>query len=659
MIVKMNKITLLGLENQRKALIKSLMELGVVEINLIDENDYREIARNPVIKDELSDIDIKLTNINTAIKSLDKFCPEKKGLFQSKRQVTISEFDNTIKNQDEIWKTTKKIKGAEERLIWLKAEENRLNNIIMSLLPWVDLTIPLEMSGTRKTVIQTGTIPSVNRIDDIQAGLIETAPCSVVNLINSDKELHYICLITHKDTVQECMSYLKAHGYNQVAFQGLSGTVMDNIRDLDKQLAQIVKDREETIEEIKGFRDERKSLEVLYDALNMEKSRVEASGRILETKRFFFISGWLPERDTEYVKNCLEDRFDVCVTITEPEEDEAFPVLLENNSIAEAGEPVSRMYSLPSSGEIDPNAVMTPFFIMFFGIMLGDAGYGIIIALAVGFVLWRFKLEENTRKFAKLLFLCGISTVFWGAMFGSWFGISSLTRYALWFDMVAKPELMLSYSFLFGVFHLLAGLAMKAANLIRRGLYRDALFDVGFWCIFFIGAILFLLPYAPEVNRDSAVVQILVNIGKVMLITGGILLILTQGRNNKNIFSKFFGGLYSLYNLVGMLSDVLSYSRLLALGLATGIISSILNQMAVMFELPAVIKPVAAVLILLIGHSINFAINALGAYVHSCRLQYLEFFGKFFEGGGTAFNPLKAHTKYITIKPDVIQDLAA
>ena len=325
-------------------------------------------------------------------------------------------------------------------------------------------------------------------------------------------------------------------------------------------------------------------------------------------------------------------------------------MLLKNRGIAEAGEPVSGMYSLPDSREIDPNPIMSPFFILFFGLMLGDGGYGVIMTLMMGFALWRFKLQDQTRKFVKVLFFCGISTIFWGAMFGSWFGIAQLVPYAIWFDMVSEPERMLTIAFLFGIIHMYFGFALKAANLIRRKKYLDALMDVGFWLIFYTGAILFLLPYAPAV--DAAKVAPLVNAGKYLFVIGAVLLLFTSGRGNKNIFTKFFGGLYSLYNVVGFLSDILSYSRLLALGLATAIIASIVNQMAVMFDMPVVLKIIAAVAILLVGHVINFGINALGAYVHSCRLQYLEFFGKFFTGGGKPFSPLKANTKYITVKSD-------
>jgi V/A-type H+-transporting ATPase subunit I len=398
------------------------------------------------------------------------------------------------------------------------------------------------------------------------------------------------------------------------------------------------------------MRSSRAAIEVLYDVLSMEKNRIEAAEKVLKTNKAFLIKGWLPQKLSDSAKKYLESNYTVSVEIEEPQEDEAFPVLLENKGLAEAGEPVLRMYSLPDSREIDPNVVMTPFFVMFFGLMLSDGGYGIILSVLSAIILWRFKLQDNTRKFMKLMFFCGLSTMFWGLMFGGWFGISALVPYAVWFDMVSNPELMLSWSLLFGVIHMYVGLALKAANLIRRGKYIDALFDAGFWYVFFTGAVLTLLPYAPAVNQETAAQ--LSNVGKYVLAAGAVLLILTQGRGKKGIIKKFFGGLSSLYDVIGFLSDILSYSRLLALGLATSIIAGIVNQMSVMFDMPIVLKVIVAAAILLIGHVINFGINVLGAYVHSCRLQYLEFFGKFFTGGGEPFSPLKANTKYIQLKYD-------
>lgn len=650
MIVNMSKLTLLGVEEQREALIKSLMDLGAVEISAVDADDYEEIGNNPIVNEDLSVIDGKLVMAGAALDSLNKYCPEKKGLFKTRRNITFSEFERINKNLQNVWNVVDEIRQQEEKLIALKSEENRLNNLRLSLIPWRGLSVPLETTGTDKTVFQYGTIPSIISWDLIESEFIEKAPYSKIQKIDSDRDQHYLCFVAHIDAEQQCLSYLKSRGFNRVTFPALSGTVSDNISNLEHRLGIIEREREETIEKIKKMSEHRKSIEVLHDSLMMEKGRLEATAKVLKTKRAFLIKGWIPEKYAFDAKKFLESKYTVSIDIESPGEDEEFPVLLENRGIAEAGEPVLTMYSLPNSREIDPNTVMAPFFILFFGLMLGDGGYGLILAIITGFILWRFKLEDSTRKFMKLMFFCGISTMFWGAMFGGWFGISSLVKYALWLDMVANPELMLSWALLFGVIHMYAGFALKAANLIRQRKYLDALFDVGFWLVFYTGAILYLLPYAPAIDKTR--IGHLVQVGQYMLIVGAILLVFTAGRDKKNIFSKIFGGIFSLYDLVSFLSDILSYSRLLALGLATSIIAGIVNEMSVMFDMPVVIKVIMAIAILLVGHIINFAINVLGSYVHSCRLQYLEFFGKFFTGGGEPFRPLKANTKYITLKPD-------
>lgn len=646
----MNKITLLGMEYQREELTKTLMDLGIVDISEVNMDDYEDVAENPEVSDSLSRIASELIHISSSLDIINKYSPAKKPLFKSRRDVLVSDFYSILNNKEGIWDAVEKLHQYEEYLIKLKSEENKLSNLKQWLHPWGDLQVPLEIEGTNKTVFQYGTLPSTTKLDLVKSELFDKVPSSYIQHVNSDKEQHYVFFIVHNENQDECINHLKSFGFNRVTFPNLSGTVSDNIKRLEKEIEQIELEREKTIEQIKSMKDDRDSIEVLHDYLLMERDRLEATGKILTTNRVFLIKGWLPERNAADIKKLIESKFITSVNIEEPEDDEQFPVLIENKGIAETGEPVLKMYGLPNSREIDPNAIMAPFFIIFFGLMFSDGGYGLILALVAGFVLLKFELEEETRKFAKLLFYCGISTVFWGLMFGGWFGISALVPYAVWFDMVNQPELLLSWSLLFGVIHIFAGYGLKAANLIRDKKYHDAVFDVGFVLIFFTGAVLFLLPFVPSVNADAVVP--LVDIGKYLLIIGGVLLILTQGRKSKNVISKFFGGVLSLYDVVGFLSDILSYSRLLALGLATSIIASIVNELSVMFDMPIVLKAIAAVVILLVGHTVNFAINALGAYVHSCRLQYLEFFGKFYTGGGEAFSPLEINTKYIKLKPD-------
>jgi len=265
--------------------------------------------------------------------------------------------------------------------------------------------------------------------------------------------------------------------------------------------------------------------------------------------------------------------------------------------------------------------------------------------------LWALKklaLDENQRKYAKLVLYCGISTMFWGLMFGSWFGIAYFAERPLWLNPVAESERLLAWSLLFGVIHMFVGIAVRGVNHIRNGKYIDVLWDVVAWYVLFTGFILYVLPYVPGLNIADYTPY--VDLGKKMMLVGAVVVVLTQGRASKSIIGKLISGIGSLYDLVSFLSDVLSYSRLLALGLATAVIGSIVNELAALGGLTNIIKILAFAVIFAIGHGINFGINALGAYVHSSRLQYIEFFGKFYQGGGKPFQPLRYKTKYTNIK---------
>ncbi|NLE24818.1 MAG: V-type ATP synthase subunit I, partial [Clostridiaceae bacterium] len=264
-----------------------------------------------------------------------------------------------------------------------------------------------------------------------------------------------------------------------------------------------------------------------------------------------------------------------------------------------------------------------------------------------GFALKKYRMEDKTRQFFKLLFLCGLATILAGFLFGSWFGISSLTKTAMWIIPTEKPELMMSYSILIGIIHMYSGLFMKALNLIRKGQILDAVCDVGFVYILFTGFVMILLPFAPGLTIPSS--SGIVQSGYYVFVIGLALVLLTSGRQSKNLFGKIFGGLPKLYDVVSFFSDCLSYTRILALGLASGIIGEIVNTLALSFGDSIVIRVTLSAVVLIFGHTLNFALNALGAYVHSCRLQFLEFFGKFLDGGGVAFNPFKAKTKYVVV----------
>lgn len=653
-VVKMNKIAVMGLTQERSALLESLMELGVVEIKQEEVSEYlQDKAHNPNVQTELLKIDSILADLSRSIDIIKRYMPEKKPMFYARRIVSEADYSSIMKHRDEALNYASQINRYEDEITSLKGDGNRLIATISSLNPWLELDIPLDITTTRHTFCTIGSLSSRTDLKEFEEALNKEYPEVILLKGTSDRDHHFTAIIAHQADEAEVTALLRNWGWNRITLRDIEGTAKDSKKRLERKIAALQAEREEKIEAIKVLASKREHLEVVSDGFRMEHARIEVKSRLISTRSVFLLKGWLPAGLSAKVKEFLDKHFFCSVEIDEPEKDEEFPVLLKNGPIVESISPIINMYGVPSSKEIDPSAVTMPFYIFFFGLMLGDGGYGIIIALVTGFILKKFRLEDSTRRFMKLLFFCGLSTIVAGFLFGSWFGIASLTKTALWIVPTEEPELMMSYTILIGIIHMYTGLFMKALNLIRRGQILDAIFDVFFVYIMLTGFVLSLLSYAP--GLDTSNLGGLVKIGNYLFIVGVGLLLLTQGRKSKNIFGKIFGGLPKLYDVVAFFSDCLSYTRILALGLASSIIGDIVNTLSTSFGGNIIIRVIATGFIIIIGHSLNFALNALGAYVHSCRLQFLEFFGKFLEGGGEAFKPFKANTQYIIVQTNVSQ----
>ena len=390
----------------------------------------------------------------------------------------------------------------------------------------------------------------------------------------------------------------------------------------------------------------------------MKIEKYEALKNISVTENIFYLSGYIPERCAEKVVKELEEKYCAAVNITEPGEDEEAPVLLQNNSFASPVEGITEMYSLPGKHDIDPNAIMGFFYYVFFGMMFSDAGYGLLMVIATLIVLLKAKPEGNKRKTVLMYLYCGISTMFWGIMFGSFFGdaINIIRtnylhlpemRLYVWLNPQGD-DLMTTmlFCFLFGIIHLFVGVGIKGYMSWKEGDKFGALADT-------LSIYMAVGGAAPIcAGMIIPMPEAVTNVAKYIALAGVVLIVLTAGRASKGIFGKLGAGLYALYNVIsGYLSDILSYSRLLALGLVTGIIGSVVNMMG---TLPnnMVVKTVLFIIVFIFGHTVNFGINIIGAYVHTNRLQYVEFFSRFYEGGGNAFTPLKVNSKTFKFKEE-------
>jgi len=650
-IVKMNKISIVGLNTEKSLLIKDIMDLGVVEISSQDakltDPEWLTYVKKDGNENEVSNYDAKISKINEVLLSLEKYDHTKKPLFSTRKVITAGEFNDSISKNVDTEKNVVRILDLNKSLNELISEENKIEAAVVSLKPWSGYDIPLELTETKYVSVITGIVPSIVEIEKLRTDLDQKTEKIHFNTVSSDKDQHYIfiiCLTKEKEDVYEV---LKQHGFNTASFKDLEGTAAENIVKNENKLKDISGKKEAIEKEITGLVPFKEEIQILYDYLIIERDRNKILSNMLKTEATFYIEGWIPEVSKEKVEQVLS-KYQCWHVIDQPEKDEEFPVLINNNSLVQPFESITELYSLPSPSNMDPTPFMAPFYCIFFGLMLADVGYGLVMSILCFAVLRKFKLEGTIQKMMKLFFYCGLSTAFWGVLFGSWFGDAvsaavklifnvDFTIKALWINPMEEPMTLLIFSFVFGIIHLFTGMALQAHMLVRDGKALDAVFDIGFWYGFIIG--IALMIFGNSIIPGSG------QIGTWMTIIFAVGLILTQGRDKKGIIGKLIGGVMSLYNITSYLSDILSYSRLLALGLATGVVSSVLSILGSMGG-----RNIFGILLFFVvfaaGHTLNFAINALGAFVHAARLQYVEFFGKFYEGGGEPFNPLIKKTKY-------------
>lgn len=423
---------------------------------------------------------------------------------------------------------------------------------------------------------------------------------------------------------------VKAMGFNEISLPKNNRFVSEIIKEKEEQVDANLKRIEELENKLREFAEDANRLELLNDQIASLRELKTAPVRLtLETA---YLEGWLRNDQIDVLEKAIKKATQVYdLEIVEPREDEVSPTYTKNNRFVSAFEAVTNMFSRPQPGEVDPNPAMSIWFWFIFGMMMGDVGYGILM-FVIFFALIKIKKPKGESiKLYKLLLYSSITTVFWGVMFGSYFG------YSLWkpvlLDPISDMQTLLVISLVVGALHVITGILVGAYNNIIQGKWLDAIFDQFSWVILIVGA---GLIFVPSLNR----------VGIALAITGAVIILFTAGRAKKNIFSKLLGGLGSLYGATGYASDILSYSRILALSLSTAVIGMVMNILAEMV-MGSFIGYIAAAAIYLVGHLFNLVMGLLSAYVHDSRLQYIEFFGKFYEGGGYPFAPLSYNLKYI------------
>ncbi|NLN47694.1 MAG: V-type ATP synthase subunit I [Clostridiales bacterium] len=635
-IVNMKKATIIALQDEKESLIKSLQAFGglhIITVEDIGDDELQNIPKDSA-REEAAKFEGLLSQVKYALDFLYKYDNSKKPMFATKKTITESDYKDyleSLKKAEDIYNRCRVIneKIAENRNI-----ETKLNNTLVQLDPWSKLDVPLEDIGeTNYTNSLIGFVPIRSSLEFAEA-LTESEIEFYFNKIEENKESGFYYILFYKKDEEPIQDILKQFGWSKVTLSDLKGTPNENINDIYDRLKMVEKKKTELIEQAEGLLFNIPYLEALFDVLTIEKDKKDIVDNFVKTEKSFTIFAWVPEKFIKGLEESIKKVTDSYIlTFVDPKEDEDYPVFLDNPKLVQPAEVITEQYSLPNPRSVDPNKIMAPFYIMFFGMMVSDAVYGIILSALTYIALKKIRLEGGAKKLISLLCLGGISTFIWGALFGGWFG-GLIEFRPLWFNPTDDPLKMLIFCLILGIIQLFIGMGMQAYIDIKQGRVLDALFDQGLWYVFLIG--LMLLIFNPT-------------LGKYMAIAGAVGLILTQGRSERGIVKKLFSGVLSLYNVTGFLGDVLSYSRLFALGLATGVIGTVINGMSLMLR-GSFIGNIFMIVFLIFGHTFNIAINVLGAYVHSSRLQYVEFFGKFFDGDGMPYKPFKVNTKYVEQK---------
>ena len=652
-IVKMSQFQLLAFEGDREKLLKELQKTGIVHfknLSQIEDEVLTELDRLPA-GEYASGSESELSKIAFALSKIEPFY-KKPSARAPRRALTFEEFDSFVGTYDYNG-AYESIKSIDEKIKTLGAEKNKLKTDNDSLLPWAALDIaPADLGASKSVLFFFGTLPRVS-VDMFPGAITAEFPCVYIETLDCSREDATCFVITPTDQADGVLALAKQYGFAKVnlSVSQIPSDIIsaNNVRasEIDTELALCDKDLQELVSH---YADLKTARDYFGTLLNRNKS----AENFLKTKEVIAVAGWFANDDKDIFMQtvqsvCGENYYieteDVDKDCTE------VPVKLKNNRFVSAFEGVTEMYSMPRYGEIDPTPLLAPFYLLFFAMMFGDAGYGAVLAAAAALSLKFFSLKKNTRRFFKFFFYLGIATTAVGVLYGSLFGVTFFApldgRPIL--DLTGNIMFMLILSVALGVAQIMAGLIIKGYMLCRDGKILDAIFDSLFW-ILAVGSLVGLLASA-ALGAGSA-------LGSVCgwILAGSLFgLALTQGRASKGLGGKIGNGLYSVYNITGYVGDFVSYTRIMAIALAGAYIAYSFNLMASLLVsnlgfLPlAIMQYIFAALVCVFGAALNMGLGALGAYVHTCRLQYVEYFSKFYEGGGVPFRAFGPKNTFVNI----------
>jgi V/A-type H+/Na+-transporting ATPase subunit I len=646
-VATLKRIEILGHLSERDALLECLQQRGQVElIDLRERSDeYTKLSfsQQEIRHDEVTESVEKLAWLKTFLDAADgeKTSPlaarpvlRRQELLDILRHFRFELLYNRCREIDAA------LKGIEKKRIELESRR-------MELLPWMDLDVPVEsLEGTSSSsailgVARSTQLPALTEV-------VESSPGAHMEVVDEDDGNAYLFFVCLKSSEEQLTDILREHEVQLPQLHATRGTVEEILNAADAEEKKMESQRDALLEEARRFAPEKNKVAALLDYFSNLEKKEGAKGHLLYSAEAFFIQGWVGEDDAANLQKTLQETFEsVDVYVSAPSPDDVLPTVLDNRNPVRPFEVLTGIYGYPAYHEVDPTPFMAPFFFIFFGYCLGDALYGLTLTLFSVIALRKFQLGPQGKRFFRLLLYCGISAIIVGILTSGWLG-DLFIRWIppVWVNPMENPTAILNVALILGIIQIWVGYAVAAYGNIRRKWYFAALVDQASTFLVLAGLTGIGLMVLNTIPANA------LNLCLAMAAVGGVVIVATAGRRERSIAGKVGFGVLGLYNTaIGYLSDILSYSRLWALGMVTGAMAATVNLIAAeVNRMIPVVGIVFAILIFVVGHSATFLINALGAFVHTIRLQFVEFFTKFFRETGRPFRPFTTENKFTVIQ---------
>ena len=660
MIVSMKRLSLVALKSDQDAILNALQEAGTVEIIKLADGDVQS--------GDADTVNARIQRLAESINAVKPYAKKPGFLSPQKREMKLSDMREYVPKAEQTTNEIEELTHTQARLL---SEREKAVSTREALEPWEAMTVPMDtVKNTPRVHYFIGLLAS----KDVER--VREQEYLEAEFMNESATVPTI-LACKEDDTRIVQNFLKTVEWQDYVFPKLPGTPREAIESLNRRIAEIDREYDAAQKELEARGETIETLQNALDAETIDADRLSANNDLSYTAHAFVLEGWVRDDEVEKTEQAIKNVTEAySFEVRDPVEGEEPPSVVKNNRFVKPFEEVQTLYSRPTYGTIDGTPYMTPFYILLFGLMLSDTGYGILLMLGTLLYIKKKKPTGMSAGISRVLFWGGLSTIVWGVLCGSFFGITKtsastievggvFSQISMFFeklgifpallDPMQNSMVMLGLCFGLGVLHIVAGYIVGAIDRFSKGDWKSAIFDQISWVLITLGLVVGFLPAIAGMAGMSVTLPKSVTMPALIAAgVGALMVVLFKGREKRNILKRMMSGLGGLYDVTSVLADILSYARLFALGIATGVIGQVFNMLCGMLASASnpvmkIVGAIGSIVLLVLLHTFNVAINALGAFVHCARLQYVEFYGKFYESGGKEFRPLSYNTKHVQV----------